>query len=224
MTEEEFRPASSEAAKGRWKHARSYIDDTPALRPLSQAGRAGAAALKPHATGSDVLSGGLPPARAPAPAGPRTGVIRDFRDHPGAEGPSLKELNIPVIALSAAVAGRWKTARTSARKLFGLRESGSIEQDAYVVGLFRLPRGILQGSAEKPGDHGSRRHGQVGQDEMEKAAWPPEGHHRQASATARSARWTSASRASFTRSGNLVKPWLAAIRRRFRLSLANRGM
>ncbi|WP_430448347.1 replicative DNA helicase [Rhodophyticola sp.] len=179
-----------------------YIDDTPAL-PISQLA-ARARRLKRSPQGLDLLIVDyLQLLRGGGKSENRVNEVSEITQGLKAVA---KELNIPVIALSQL--SRQVEQREDKRpQLSDLRESGSIEQDADVV-MF-VYRGEYYKEREKPGEDnleamakwqqemeqlhgkaeviiGKQRHGPVGSVDL-------------------------SFEGRFTRFGNLVKPWQAAV-------------
>ncbi|WP_227285370.1 replicative DNA helicase [Boseongicola sp. H5] len=179
-----------------------YIDDTPAL-PISQLA-ARARRLKRSPQGLDLLIVDyLQLLRGGGKSENRVNEVSEITQGLKAVA---KELNIPVIALSQL--SRQVEQRDDKRpQLSDLRESGSIEQDADVV-MF-VYRGEYYKEREKPGEDnleamakwqqemeqlhgkaeviiGKQRHGPVGSVDL-------------------------SFEGRFTRFGNLVKPWQAAV-------------
>lgn len=113
--------------------AKIYVDDTPGLEPIELRARA-RRLKKKHDIGLIVIDY-LQMMNYSKFA--REGRQREVAGISGALKAMAKELNVPVIVLSQL--SRAPEARDGKPKLSDLRDSGSIEQDADVVGLLRRP-------------------------------------------------------------------------------------
>jgi replicative DNA helicase len=109
------------------------VDDTPGLEPMEQ--RARARRLKKKHDIELIVIDYLQMMNYSQFA--REGRQREVAGISGALKAMAKELNVPVIVLSQL--SRAPEAREGKPKLSDLRDSGSIEQDADVVGLLRRP-------------------------------------------------------------------------------------
>jgi len=110
-----------------------FVDDTPGLEPIELRARA-RRLKKKHDIGLIVIDY-LQMMNYSKYA--REGRQREVAGISGALKAMAKELNVPVIVLSQL--SRAPEARDGKPKLSDLRDSGSIEQDADVVGLLRRP-------------------------------------------------------------------------------------
>jgi replicative DNA helicase len=109
LTEAEFQRYLR--AAGELEHCPLYIDDTPAL-PISQVA-ARARRLKRSPKGLDLLI--IDYLQLVRPATAKDSRVNEVSEITQGLKAIAKELDIPVIALSASCRARWKTARTSAR-------------------------------------------------------------------------------------------------------------
>jgi len=113
--------------------AEIFVDDTPGLEPIEL--RARARRLKKNKNIGMIVIDYLQMMNYSVFA--REGRQREVAGISGALKAMAKELNVPVIVLSQL--SRAPEARDGKPKLSDLRDSGSIEQDADVVGLLRRP-------------------------------------------------------------------------------------
>ncbi len=125
--------------------ARIFVDDTPGLEPIELRARA-RRLKKKHDIGLIVIDY-LQMMNYSKFA--REGRQREVAGISGALKAMAKELNVPVLVLSQL--SRAPETRDGRPKLSDLRDSGSIEQDADVVGLLRRPiRSAEEDSNEDP--------------------------------------------------------------------------